>query len=130
MDLKEFATDRDAEEHGTWVSVGGDTELLIARANNSAYRRLVKKLTRPHRAAIRSDNLPDDVLESIAIEATAQTILLGWRKLTEGGVEVPYSLEAAREYLTRYSDFRDLVAGYASEAATFRRAAQEAEEKN
>lgn len=131
MDLRKvFGTNKAAEQSGTWVDIGGGAKVLIARAGNKHYREVMKRLLRPHRAALRSDNMPDETLENMVIEATAQTILLGWEGVEDEGAALPYSVDNAKAMLAKYADFRDLVAGYAAEASTFKTQQDEAEVKN
>jgi hypothetical protein len=125
MDIrKTFETDESLEEHGTWVTFGGDSMFLIARFGNKRHRELMERLRAPHRALIASGRpLPNDIADKMLIEAAANTILLNWRGVTENGVPVPYSIDKAREYLTDLKDFRNQVDFVSTQMETFRRQA-------
>lgn len=128
MDLrKAFGTDRKAEEEGVWINLGDGARIKVARSSNKRYRELIRRLLKPHRAAMRSDNLPDETMEAIVIEATAEALLLDWQGIEFDGALLPYSVENAKKVLAALPDFRDAVATYAGEMATFRAQAEQAE---
>jgi hypothetical protein len=85
------------------IPLGECARLRIARNGNRHYREMMKRLLRPHRAAIRSDNIPEETLEALIIDATAHTILLGWEGIEDEGKEMPYSVENAKVMLSKYS---------------------------
>ena len=97
MDIrKEFATDVKKELEGVWIDdLAGDCKFLIARIGNSKYTQYLNELMRPHRRAMRRGLFSDEAQDLVLIKAMARTILLDWKGLTEGDVEVLYTEETA-----------------------------------
>jgi hypothetical protein len=137
MRFSEYLTDPTLEEEGVWVRLRkGDAEVLVARAGNSKHEELVRRLRKKHGRGFRGNELPQEVDDSIALEALSGTILLGWRGI-EGPIpgvyedegEVPYSTDTARALLKLSRDFRLEVTQIATEMEVFRREEQEAGKK-
>lgn len=130
MDLKKaFATDEQKEIEGVWIEIGENAELLIARAGNPKYNKLLEKLQKPHRAAIARDRLPINVARKMIIEVLAETVLLDWKNIEYDG-HLEYSKENALMLLTKLKDFRELVSDLAREEANFRAVQEEDDIKN
>lgn len=120
-DIKKlFGTDKQKEVEGVWSEVGDGVELKIARIGNPEYQKEFQKISKPHRRAIRSGTLSNDVAEKLLIKAMAKNILVDWRNLKEDGEDVPYSYENAVRLLTDYRDLRDIVSDIANEIESFR----------
>ncbi|TAD87678.1 MAG: hypothetical protein EAZ99_16580 [Alphaproteobacteria bacterium] len=132
MDIrKAFATDRTAEQEGVWVALGDGARVKVARFNNPRHRSVLDRLRRPYRSLLMAGrDLPEDVAEAMAVEATAEALLLDWDGITENGQPLAYGRETARRLLAELPDFRDAVAYLAMQAETFRREALETAEKN
>jgi hypothetical protein len=131
MDIRKvFGTDKKSEIEGTWIDIGKGVRIKVARIGNPENSKLAQKLWRPYRAAHRANSLPDEVADELMIEAIARTILVGWEGVEADGKPLPYSYENAKALLSEVPDFRQLVWGFANEAATFRREQEEAEQKN
>lgn len=117
-----FATDSKAEKEGTYTRLPrcGDTEFLIARIPNPAYKRLLSSLYKKHRAVLESKgDEAENKSNEIMAEVLAKTVLLGWKgEMNIKGVMTPYSEKAALVMLG-LSDFRDLVTEAASDFSTF-----------
>jgi hypothetical protein len=137
MRFSEYLTDPTLEEEGVWVRLRkGDAEVLVARAGNSKHEELVRRLRKKHGRGFRGDELPQEVDDSIALEALSKTILLDWRGI-EGPIpgvcedegDVPYSTDTARALLKLSRDFRLEVTQIATEMEVFRREEQEAGKK-
>jgi hypothetical protein len=132
MDLKKaFGTSAKLETEGVWVDLGDGGSVKVARAGNPDNRKLLKRLVAPHKAALRSDRLPDEVLERITTQAMAQTILLDWKGLEEDGAALPaYTPELGAQYLGKYKDFRDQIAAFSADLALYQEESAEATAKN
>lgn len=131
MDMKKnYGTNKVLENEGVWVDLGDGASIKVARVGNKENTTLVKRLTAPHKVAIRANKLPDEIWEKITIEAVASTILLDWKGLKEDGKLIPYSKENAVQLLTDYKDFRDQVSGLSSELALFQAEDEAAVTKN
>lgn len=130
MDIfKTFATNETLEQEGTWVQLAKGVRLLIARAGNKKYGRLISTLVEKNQATLdtktdEADQISDDIL----IEVAAATILLGWEGLQFKGKDIPYSIENALTLLA-VKDFRALVTNHSKNIENFRLAAEDLTEK-
>lgn len=129
MDFNEFATDTVAEVEGKWIPLK-DAKLLIARTGNPRYREKLRVDLNLHREAIDKGLLDLEINDALMIDILADTILLGWEGFTDSGKDVPYSKAKAREYLTKYRDFREFVAAQADKMDNFRKVATETAKGN
>lgn len=124
MDLTRFKADPVLEDEGVWTSVDAGTEasIKIARIGNRRYREAMTRRLKPFRRALRNGTLDEKVTEKITAEVLAETILLDWKGLTQNGVPLSYSPEAAKELLcdNRFKDFRDLVVELAGDLELYR----------
>lgn len=103
------ATDPVLEVQGTWREIGDGSEILVARANNRNYSKLLNKLYTEHQEVLdRDDDAADAKSDEIMVQVFAETILLGWKKLGYQGSVIDYSVENAKKLL-RHADFRVLV---------------------
>jgi len=131
MDIKEsFGVDKRKEVEGVWEDLGGGTMVLVARAGNPKFTRLLQKLSRPHRHAIKSDSLPEDVAMEMLIKTMSKTVLLDWDGMKEDGKEIVYSSNEAVRLLTEYPDFRDYISGLSRSMEIFRAVGDEESEGN
>jgi hypothetical protein len=133
MDIRKYRTDVKAELEGVWLPVG-DAKFLIARHNNARYQAAWRRHMRPHWDAGTETfkQLPADEAIRITCDTLAETILLGWEGVTEGGEPVPYSKEKALEYLMdpAMHDFRELIVEASQDQARYRDRQLEAAAKN
>lgn len=131
MDIgRKYGTSSALENEGRWFELGENAAIKVARDGNRAHKEALKRLWRPHRAALRAGSLPDEQIERMAVEAMAEALLLDWRGIEEEGVVVPYSREAALRLLTRYPDFRNSVAALSADMANYQAEEEEAARGN
>lgn len=139
MDFAEYLTDETLEEEGVWMRLRkGDAEVLVARAGNKKHEDLVRRLRRKYGRGFRpGEDLPPEVEENISIEALAQTILLGWRKIegpipgvTDKAGPFAYSVEHARKLLKRSKDFRMEIVQIATTMEAYQQEAEEEGKKS
>ncbi len=131
MDFKKtFATNKTKEEQGVWMKGPEGSEFLIARANNKNFMKLAGDLLKPYRKLIQMGRADDKVITEISAEVASRTVLLGWRGMKDGDVEVPYSQAEAKRRLVEYSDFADFVSGLAQTQAAFQDEESETAAKN
>lgn len=131
MDLKKvFGTNKKKELEGVWVDGPDGAKFLIARAGNANFSKLAAELMKPHRKLIQMGKADDKVLTEIAAEITSRTVLLDWKGVLDDGKVVPYSQEAAKSRLIEYTDFADMVSGFAQQISLFQDEDREAEIKN
>lgn len=109
------ATNPDLEVKGVWRDIGGGTRLLVARANNRTYSKLLNTLFEKHQQALDIEGPESEKLsDSIMVDVFAKTILLGWEKLGYKGAELPYTEDNAKMVLA-HADFRVKVGRLSAE---------------
>ena len=132
MDVaKVYKTDEEAEKNGKWFPYGDDgTEFLLAhiKKSGSPYSKLIDARMKPYRHQIQTDTMDDDLRAKIVREVFAEKGVLGWRNITENGMEVPYSVENAKKLLEAYPELFESLLQIATNFTNFR--AEEADAKN
>jgi hypothetical protein len=104
-----FLTDPKLEDEGVWKPIGKGAELLLARAGNRKYAKMLnKQITANSNTLDLDDDIAEAKSDEIMITCLAAHVLLGWKKLSFGGKEVAYSPENAKMLLA-VKDFRKLV---------------------
>ena len=127
MRINEFATDEALEEEGVWLPFG-DAELHIARMSNSRFQKMYRQKSRPYGRRLNSDT---KLQEQLLIECMAHTVLLGWKNITDDSDKViKYTPEVGIEYLTKYREFRNIVAEMSGDYANFVQEELEEDVKN
>ena len=112
MDLRELAVDVDREVAGAEVEIDDETTLVVARYNNTPFRKMQNRLLEPYaRRGGRSKGVTEAQAERILTKCLAKHILLGWTGLKLNGEEIVYSPEKCLEVLSDPSlaDFKELV---------------------
>jgi hypothetical protein len=129
MELRSIQISEERATQGIWVDYR-DARLLIGSINGSAYKNLRQRKLQAALTAARGKKLTTEQIEKLNVENMAETILLGWENLTEGGQNVPYSKEKALDLLTRIPILVEDVASYAESIAMFSMlSAEEASQK-
>lgn len=137
MRLSELKTNSAAVEAGTWIGDlpgMGELQLKVRGLWNSDWQRLNDKLT----AKVPLAKKPGGVIEPaerdrIMTELMIETALLDWRGIEdETGAPLPYSKEAARQYLfdPDYRRLRDAVLTAAAQVGEQTAAGTGADVKN
>jgi hypothetical protein len=115
MEMQAVKVDTKKIEAGAWIGDipdMGDLRLQVRGAGNADWRRLQARLVaavpRAKRTGGRLDPVEADKITSVLLRDAGLT---GWENLTDAGVVVPYSKEAAEKYLTQteFRAFRDAV---------------------
>ena len=132
----QYATDPKAELEGREVPWGGGVTLLIARAHNPKYTRILSQLYEAHKHTLDQKETPEQLATAearsnkIMAETMAKSILLGWTgPLAFKGKLLEYSIANA-QMLLEIKDFQAEVAKKAGDFRNFRFEAEEADEKN
>lgn len=125
----QYATDETLENNGTWFELGAGAEVLVARAGNRKYGKLLTKEVERARKVL---DLADDVAEAksdeIMVDVLANTILLGWKGLQYKGEAIEYSVENAKKLLA-HKDFRKAVAQFADDVEAYKIKEEQAQGK-
>lgn len=130
MDIfKAYAVDENKELNGKWMPLG-DAKLLVARAGNRKYVKMLGTEVELHQKALDvKDEAADALSDRIMVKVLANTILLGWENIKYDGAELEYSLENAVKLLS-LKEFRREVMKMADDFNAFKLAQQEESEKN
>lgn len=80
-----FETDTAVEREGIWLDYAPGVEVRIARAggSNKHFAKTMQRLAKPHRRAIQTESVDDDVLKDLFIKAYAQAIIVDWKGFTK-----------------------------------------------
>ena len=119
MDLTAFATDKRKEQEGVWKDLG-DGRVKIARHNNPKFQAAMAKYSKEFLPFGAEIDISSPELEKATVHAMAETILLDWENIGIGGELLEYSFENAVMVLSKYSDFKELVAQMALDRNNFR----------
>lgn len=103
-----------AAEEGTYGIYRG-VELLIARANNSRFKAVFRRLTKPYKKEIENDSLDEKTSELLLVQSLSEAILIGWKNFMVDGEEVEYSKEFAVELLTNDADCLEFVTEFSKD---------------
>lgn len=101
MKLSSIKQDQDKAEKGVWVDFPDGLRVLIARAGNTACKKMTAQLRKPIENKIKKGLVSDSVLSDISKKVVAKQIVLGWENLQDDdGKEIPYSPEKAYELIS------------------------------
>jgi hypothetical protein len=110
--LSQLAVDTTKSEDGVWIEFGAGFELLIARANNAAFKAELARLVKPYQREIAREGMSSRHATDAHTKAQAKCVVLNWRGLEdEDGEPIPYSPEKAFEILSdpRYPELKEFV---------------------
>jgi hypothetical protein len=136
-----FETDKAVECDGIIIEYAPGVEIRIARAGgaNKKFGKVMQRLTKPHRRAIQTDSINEDVLLKIFYKAYAAAIILDWRGITkdlithddaDAGEELVFNTENVEAVLKEQPDlFKDLQKA-SDDISIFRSVVLEADSKN
>lgn len=132
MDLEMIKTDQDLENQGAWVKLDHLTEVKIRSTSSRLYQEQARKKYGPLASLVEIvgvENVSRDQQEQMVQDLMAEVLIVDWKGLTDKGVDVPYSLETARE-IVKIPRFRDLVWKHAQALQTFKAKSNEGAAKN
>jgi hypothetical protein len=131
-----YATDPKAELEGREVPWGGGITLLIARAHNPKFTRMLAQQIEAHKHTLDQKETDEqlataeDRSNKIMAYVMARSILLGWTGPVEyQGQPLPYSVANA-EKLLLIKDFQAEITKKSGDFRNFRVKVEEADEKN
>ena len=121
MDLQKDKVDTSKEIDGVWCDYDSETSFLIARYENPAHMKYMKKITKPYQRQFRMKTADDELVKKLEVDAMANCILLDWKGLNEGGKEVKFSIKKAKEVLLNpeYVGLLNYVQEQSSDMALF-----------
>lgn len=130
-----FNTDRDLEEQGKWFNdVLGDKSNLNLKVRRMSAEKVVKyqqDLVQQNRYRMKEGKFSEDVANEILVDTLAGAVLVDWDGVTDDdGNPVPFSIDAAKQYLTDLRDFRLLVSALANNMDAYRKGVEADISKN
>lgn len=80
-----FETDTVVERDGIWIDYAPGVEVRIARAggSNKHFAKTMQRLAKPHRRAIQTESVDEEVLKELFIKAYAAAIIVDWKGFTK-----------------------------------------------
>lgn len=135
---KIFKTDKALETKGIWLDYGENDKgknmrVLVARSGgqNKRFSKALEQATRPYRAAIQNNSLPDNIADKIYLGVFVDTVLLDWENIPdEKGNIVPFSRDAAKSLLNDLPEWFADIKAQAGNMSLFREEEAEADTKN
>ena len=98
MDINKLRADMDKERDGVWVPYKADVVLKIARLANPLFREAEQRIIDRMKQELHQKDLTNEQAVDARKQAAAETILLGWKNVTESGEPVEYSAAKALEW--------------------------------
>lgn len=131
---KLFGTDKKVEAAGIELDYG-EFWIKIARAGggNKKYMRVLEAVSRPHRRAIQSGNLPPEKANEVLQEVYAKAVVLDWGgegMVDEAGKPLKFSPKACMDLFQRLPDLFEDVKAQAESFINFKVEEAEADAKN
>ena len=120
-----FATDEQKEQEGIVHEITPEISFTLARAGgfNKRFSKALEKKTRPYRRQIQEDTMDVDLANKLFVEAFAETVLLGWKGVTDTeGKPVKFNAKNAVKLLTDLPDLANELREVATKASSFRNA--------
>lgn len=102
MDLVKDRIDPQKAKMGAPYNLDGTTTVQVRRWNNPDYRTRILELREDYIGQNQigeDETLPEEVTRQVMARAMSEHVLVGWSGITRDGKEVPYSQEAAYEFL-------------------------------
>ncbi len=92
----------------------------IAPSSNHQYRNKQLMLNKPYRRQIENLSIKTEKLDKLHAQSIAGTVLVGWKGVCdESGKPVPFSEDAAVEFLLQDPDAKDFIMEVAASSQDF-----------
>jgi hypothetical protein len=112
--------DKAKQQDGVWEEFEG-SEFLIAYAQNPTFLKEKERLERPYKRQIERNKMNGDEQKRILCKALAHGVLLDWRGVTDGKVEIAYDTEIAAQELQDNPEFLEFVVNVSADVANYKR---------
>lgn len=120
MDLsKSFGVDKRSAEEGKWFDLENGGRVKVAKLGCPAFKAEVQRLQKPHLAVLQSSMDSTELLDKITITAMSRTVLVDWDNISMDGESLEYSSEKAKEIMTLFPDFREVISSLSIERRNF-----------
>lgn len=123
MEITKSKIDSKVVEAGEWVDKipeMDDLRLRVRGINNADYLNLQRKLIQAIPFKRRRRGVSQADMEAVTNQCLLETVLCDWEHFTEGGKDLPYSMDVAKKYICDpdYRAFRDAVTWAATVVGT------------
>lgn len=128
-----FGTVEEDAELGKWFKLSAKISIKVRRYSSKSSRKVREALEAPFAAQLKIPGfkIPPDTLEAINTEHLATGILADWTGVKDvKGNDVPYTKDAAVQFLTRLPDLRNVIASFSLDLDNYRAAVKEGTEGN
>jgi hypothetical protein len=130
---KSFKTSENLERDGIILDLGDVGKFRIARAGgrNVRYQKRLEALLRPHRRALQTETMSEEVAREVTIQAFSETVILGWDGVTGPDEQpLPFSVDNCKRLLSDLPDLFNEIRRFAENSSLFLDSIKEAEAKN
>lgn len=130
---KAFGFDKEKVEKGFDLDLGDGASLKILSSKNAKFIQEWTILQKEFESSLRSSDeaTKTKASEKFVVELLARAGIIGWTGIVDDeGKDLPFSVEAARNLLTEYEDFRSLVTNATNDRTNIAYAANDAIAKN
>lgn len=120
-----FETDKDIEQKGVRLDYG-PMYFQVARAGgaNTRFRDVLRQRLQPHKRAMATETMSDELADRIGMDVFCETVVLGWGSPQFGdgkiagkdGKPVEFSVEALKQL---FKDLPDLARDVMAQAQSF-----------
>jgi hypothetical protein len=134
-----FETDKSVEQNGVKVDYGS-FYFQVARAGgaNTRFRDVFRQRMAPHKRALATETMNDDLADKISLEVFAETVVLGWgsKKHGEGvmtardGSGLSFTIDNVKQVFADLPELARDIMQQAQSLALFRSAIAGADAKN
>lgn len=104
---------------GAFITVRGEESKTVKAFGRNKYKEFQQKQQQARRRGKEADDLTLEEAEDMAID-TAVVRVMDWRGITDGGVEVAFTKEAAARIFKEHSWIREQVMEESSQILNFR----------
>lgn len=118
-----FATDQKSEVEGVVYNVTPEISFTLARAGgaNMRYSKVLAARMRPYTRQITDESIDLDLVNDILIEVFAETVILGWKGITDAeDKEISFTVQNAIALFKQLPDLFTDVREYAGKMANYR----------
>ena len=117
MDIAKLATDPKLETEGTWIEFDTDTKFLVRSLRSKPYRESYQREVNSLRRVTRRPS--QDQTEDMLIKCYAESILVGWKGVTENGTELPCTIDNRERVLRTCPTVWDFIVQSVNSHETF-----------
>lgn len=131
----EYAVDPKAEQDGRWFPFGAGSRVLVARANNPAYVRMLTARYEQFQHELSKKDTAEDLAAArersnkIMAEVMAHTVLLGFEGFGYQKQPIEYSVTNAQTLL-QHEEFQKAINALANDFRNYRFKLEEDDAKN